>query len=421
MAGELGTTSRRGRCEVDCSDPRQTRRRAVLRLLVLGAAAAVGSGTLSGARAQTPWSISLGVGYAAPLHGFGDAGGSYALTLDLFRRVRPSLQVGLEGGYHRLGTHTTDIPDFSGPGSSLVERLSWEMFTADALLRAGPASGRFRPYVVGGGGVGVARSRDRIHAVDASGAPLPMYAFDATTSSTHATATVGAGADLPDAFGRRGAGGRGSADFTGAALEASTERRRRTNTPIPRESHEERNMSVFSNPASATAEETQAYIDAILDLLGDRDPVDALASTPPALRRVLSEVPAVSLVVPEAAEKWSIRDVLRHLADSEIAWSWRLRMTLAQDRPRLTGWDQDAWADALLYATADAGEALATFEGLRRENVRLLRGVPDEALDRFAAHEERGEESVRFMTRLYAGHDLLHLQQIDRIRGSIGA
>ncbi len=180
-------------------------------------------------------------------------------------------------------------------------------------------------------------------------------------------------------------------------------------------------MSVFSNPASATAEETQAYIDAILDLLGDRDPVDALASTPPALRRVLSEVPADSLVVPEAAGKWSIRDVLRHLADSEIAWSWRLRMTLAQDRPRLTGWDQDAWADALLYATADAGEALATFEGLRRENVRLLRGVPDEALDRAAAHEERGEESVRFMTRLYAGHDLLHLQQIDRIRGSIGA
>ncbi len=206
MAGELGTTSRRGRCEVDCSDPRQTRRRAVLRLLVFGAAAAVGAGTLSGAQAQIPWSVSLGVGYAAPLHGFGDAGGSYALTLDLFRRVRPSLQVGLEGGYHRLGTHTTDIPDFSGPGSSLVERLSWEMFTADALLRAGPASGRFRPYVVGGGGVGVARSRDRIHAVDASGAPLPMYAFDATTSSTHATATVGAGADLPDAFGHLDAG-----------------------------------------------------------------------------------------------------------------------------------------------------------------------------------------------------------------------
>ncbi len=206
MAGELGTTSRRGRCEVYSSRSLQGPRMVLLRLLLLGAAAVAGAGTLSGARAQSPWSASLGLGYAAPLHGFGDAGGSYALTLDLFRRVRPSLQVGLEGGYHRLGTHTTDLPDFAGPGSSLLERLSWELFVADAILRVGLASGRFRPYVVGGGGVGVARSRDRIHAVDASGAPLPMYAFDATTSSTHATATVGAGADLPDAFGRVDAG-----------------------------------------------------------------------------------------------------------------------------------------------------------------------------------------------------------------------
>lgn len=180
-------------------------------------------------------------------------------------------------------------------------------------------------------------------------------------------------------------------------------------------------MSVFTNPATATAEETQAYIDAILDLLADRDPVEVLAATPPALRRVVSEVPGERLTVPEAEGKWSIRDVLRHLADSEIAWSWRLRLTLAQDRPRLTGWDQDAWAAALLYEDADAEEALEAFGVLRRENVRLLRGVPDEALDRVAVHEERGEESVRFMTKLFAGHDLLHLRQIDRIRGAIGA
>jgi len=159
----------------------------------------------------------------------------------------------------------------------------------------------------------------------------------------------------------------------------------------------------------------------IQSLLGERDPVEVLASTPSALRNVGSEVPAGSLTVPEAEGKWSIRHVLRHLADSEIAWSWRLRLTLAQDRPRLTGWDQDAWAGALLYADADAGEALETFDTLRRENVRLLRGVPEEALDRTALHEERGEESIRFMTKLFAGHDLLHLRQIERIRGAIGA
>jgi hypothetical protein len=179
-------------------------------------------------------------------------------------------------------------------------------------------------------------------------------------------------------------------------------------------------MSVFTNPSSATPEEADAYIAAVLELLGDRDPVDVLAATPSALRKVVSELTGASLLAPEAEGKWSIRDVFRHLADSEIAWSWRLRLMLAQDRPRLTGWDQDAWAAALLYGDADAAEALETFDILRRENVRLLRGVPDEALDRIALHEERGEESVRFMTKLFAGHDLLHLRQIARIRRAVG-
>lgn len=180
-------------------------------------------------------------------------------------------------------------------------------------------------------------------------------------------------------------------------------------------------MSVFTNPATATAEETRAYIDAVLGLLGDRDPVEVLARTPSVLHGIVGQVPAARLLVPEADGKWSIRDVIRHLADSEIAWGWRLRLTLAQDRPRLIGWDQDAWAGALVYDRTEPAEALEEFEVLRRSDVSLLRGVPDAALDRVAIHEERGEESVRYMMGLYAGHDLLHLRQIDRIRAAVGA
>jgi hypothetical protein len=206
MADGPGATSRRGRCEVDDPGSSAGRRRLIFRYLVLGAAAVLGAGALGSARAQAPWSTSLGLGYAVPLHGFGDAGGSYALTVDLLRRIHPSVRVGVEGGYHRLGTHRTDIPDFSGPGSSLVERFSWQVFAADALLSVQGEHGTFRPFGVGGLGVAVARSHDRIEGTDASGAPLPMYAFDATTSSTNAMATIGLGADLPDAFGRLDAG-----------------------------------------------------------------------------------------------------------------------------------------------------------------------------------------------------------------------
>jgi uncharacterized damage-inducible protein DinB len=114
--------------------------------------------------------------------------------------------------------------------------------------------------------------------------------------------------------------------------------------------------------------------------------------------------------------KWSIRQVLRHLADSELVWGYRLRLVLSQDRPPLTGFDQDRWAERLHYDEADVATALEEFALLRRGNLKLLdRATPDD-LERVGVHTERGEESVEHMIRLYAGHDLLHLRQIERIR-----
>jgi hypothetical protein len=179
-------------------------------------------------------------------------------------------------------------------------------------------------------------------------------------------------------------------------------------------------LSVFTNPASRSAEQAEAYIRAVLGLLGDRDPLAVLQETPGSLRAVVDDVPAAVLGVPETDGKWSIRQVLRHLADSEIVWGWRLRMVLAHDRPELTGYDQDAWADRLAYDEADVAETLEEFAALRRGHLRLLRGASSGDMDRLGIHVERGDESVRHMIRLYAGHDLLHLRQIARIRETVG-
>ena len=179
-------------------------------------------------------------------------------------------------------------------------------------------------------------------------------------------------------------------------------------------------MSIFTNPASSSAEQAQAYTSAILGLLGARPALDVLEGTPEALRRAINGLSERQLSAPEAPGKWSIRHVLRHLADSEIVWSYRLRMVLAHDRPQLTGYDQDAWADRLGYADSDAPEALDSFAVLRRANLVLLRRASLEDMKRVGVHTERGEESVEHMVRLYAGHDLLHLRQIERIRGAIG-
>lgn len=179
-------------------------------------------------------------------------------------------------------------------------------------------------------------------------------------------------------------------------------------------------MSVFSNRSSDPSQERAAYAGAILDLLADHDPIAVLKDTPTALSRAIAGLAPHQLRQPEAADQWSITQVLQHLSDADLVWGWRLRMILAHDRPAITGFDQDLWADRLHYADADPGEALATFEVLRRGNLRLLERSTPEDLNRVGVHSERGEESVAHLCRLYAGHDLLHLRQIERIRKGIG-
>jgi DinB superfamily len=178
-------------------------------------------------------------------------------------------------------------------------------------------------------------------------------------------------------------------------------------------------MSVFTNPSTRAADGAAAYVSAVLALVGDRDPLEILRETPAALRIAIVGLPADALRRPEREGKWSIGQVLQHLADSEVVWAWRMRLILAQERPALTGYDQDLWADRLRYADADPNEALELFDVLRRANLRLVsRATPDD-LKRVGVHAERGEESLAHLRGLYAGHDLLHLRQIARIRQAV--
>ena len=179
-------------------------------------------------------------------------------------------------------------------------------------------------------------------------------------------------------------------------------------------------MSVFTNSSSSSPEEVRQYVGAVLGLLGDRNALDVLKEMPAALASKLDGLSALQIVQAEAAGKWAVRDVFNHLADSELVWGYRLRMVLAQERPTLTGYDQDLWAERLHYEHVDVKMALDRFTVLRRSNLTLLDRASDADLNRVGLHAERGEESLRHMIRLYAGHDLLHLRQLDRIREAVG-
>lgn len=171
----------------------------------------------------------------------------------------------------------------------------------------------------------------------------------------------------------------------------------------------------FTNRFGADPEATRNYVARLVALVGDREPLDVLCSTGALLRARTSGVDETRLAAAEAEGKWSALQVLQHLADSEFAFGFRIRMAIGQDEPHLAGFDQDSWSQRLRYGQHDAELFLAAFDATRSFNILLYRSFDAEDLERRAIHAERGPETVRHMLRLNAAHDLVHLAQIERI------
>jgi hypothetical protein len=177
----------------------------------------------------------------------------------------------------------------------------------------------------------------------------------------------------------------------------------------------------YSNPAGSAGAAAAGYIRALLDILGGQDPLDVLASQMDWLERRTGGRSDAVLRRPEAPGKWSAIVVVQHLADSDLVTGWRCRHILAEDRPAIQGYDQDAWAVRLRYAETDLATALAQLRGLRAANLRLWRSLSPAELAREGLHSERGPESVDRLIRLAAGHDLVHRRQISRVLAAAGA
>jgi hypothetical protein len=175
----------------------------------------------------------------------------------------------------------------------------------------------------------------------------------------------------------------------------------------------------FANPASEAKAGATRYVADLLGLLGDRDPFAVQEEMVAAVTALTQGLPDAALRRPEAPGKWSIIEVVKHLADTEIVYGFRVRMILAMEEPAIQGYDQDLWARALRYRESDLADTLAQLALLRRINMKLARSLGAAELDRVGLHSERGPESVRRIIQLLAGHDLVHRRQIERIRARV--
>ena len=178
-------------------------------------------------------------------------------------------------------------------------------------------------------------------------------------------------------------------------------------------------MSVFTNSKSAAKQHAFRYTEAVLELLGERDPLEVMGQHVAALKKLTRGLTAEQLRTRESPRKWSILEVLGHLSDTELVYRYRLRMIVAEPGCTIVGYDQDAWAKRLRYDEQDAALLLKEIEAMRGATLRWLHTLTDTELDRSGQHDERGEESVRHILKMVAGHDLVHRQQIERIRAIV--
>jgi len=138
--------------------------------------------------------------------------------------------------------------------------------------------------------------------------------------------------------------------------------------------------------------------------------VSLLEKTPVLLETLLGDVPADLCPWKPAPDRWSIAEVLAHLADLEEVYGERVRRIIAEDAPALQRYDQEGASAAGDYPRGSASEHLARFANTRRGLVALLKGVPASAGERAARHSELGTITLSQMLNEWAS--LGHLRQI---------
>jgi uncharacterized damage-inducible protein DinB len=148
------------------------------------------------------------------------------------------------------------------------------------------------------------------------------------------------------------------------------------------------------------------------ETLAGQDPQQVIAETPLRLMRILDGLTDEQIEARPAPGKWSLREVIAHLADCEIAWGWRLRQAYAESGAAIQPFEQDDWAKS--YAAYSLAEAIACFKALRRWNVAFIATLTAADKTKPVIHPERGRETLWTLVEIMAGHDLHHLATLEK-------
>jgi uncharacterized damage-inducible protein DinB len=168
--------------------------------------------------------------------------------------------------------------------------------------------------------------------------------------------------------------------------------------------------------SSAQATETvQQYTERILSNAQGQDPIKLQSATNKKLTRLIKGVPTAKLRKHPAPDKWSVAEILAHLADVEIVIGWRMRSILGHPGTAVQAYDQNAWVASGHYEKRDIRKSIEIHRVLREANLALLKSLTPDQWKQYGQHAERGQESIEHIVLMVAGHDVNHIHQIERI------
>lgn len=156
-------------------------------------------------------------------------------------------------------------------------------------------------------------------------------------------------------------------------------------------------------------------MDRITGYVRGKDHLKVLQSTLKRVKGLLKNATAARMKTRPVPGKWSVAEILAHLAESELVLGYRLRLVLGSNGTTIQAFDQNAWQKNASYLKNNPRRALELFETLRKNNVALLNSLSRAQWRRYGIHEERGKETVGRIVEMFAGHDVNHLRQMESI------
>lgn len=164
-------------------------------------------------------------------------------------------------------------------------------------------------------------------------------------------------------------------------------------------------------------ETVEEYKKRIMGHLGKQKPLQVQAATAQKIEKLIKGVSRSKLARRPQPGKWSVTEIVAHLAESEMVVGYRMRMILSKPGTAIEAYDQDRWAESGKYSKRDAKKEFGVFRAIREANLALLKSLDAEQWKHFGMHAERGEETIERIAAMLAGHDLNHLKQIESILG----